>query len=651
MISHIELRKIFADFWKSKGHVEVPGIPLVPQNDPTTLFTGSGMQQLVPNLLGEPHPLGTRLYNIQRCVRAQDIDGVGDNRHDTFFEMLGNWSLGDYFKKDQLRWVFDLYTNKEKGFGLDASKLYVTVFGGEEGIPKDEESINIWTELFLEKGITSDIGTSETFQPNQHITLYGADKNWWSRCGTPNQMPAGEVGGPDSEIFYDFGKERNLHEISIPNGDKCHVNCDCGRFLEIGNSVFVQYVKQSDGTLKELPKKNVDFGGGLERILAAIHDDPDVFKTDAFLPIIQKLTNSYDSMDEDGRRRIRIIADHLRSAVQLASDGLVPGPKEQGYVMRSLIRRAVLNANHLSISNQTLVDTMHAVVKMSNSIDETTVEKVIVIELQKYKVTIENGKKIIAKYLKSKSNKSLSGALRQSEAKFDLIIPPPIELTGEDVFNLFQSIGVPAEEVIEMVKEQGGSVNMDGFDEAKQKHSELSRSGSEQKFKGGLADQSEQVVRYHTATHLLHQALCDVLGGSVRQEGSNITGERLRFDFHCDHKPTPEEIAKVASTIQEKIQESLPVNFVIVPKSDAEKLGAKSFFKERYPDMVKVYVIGSTQEEFQKAIVHPDDCRLTTAYSIEFCGGPHVGNTKEIGTIELYKTEKIGKDLYRIYGK
>ncbi len=648
MISHTKLRKIFADFWKSKGHVEVPGIPLVPQNDPTTLFTGSGMQQLVPNLLGEPHPLGTRLYNIQRCVRAQDIDEVGDNRHDTFFEMMGNWSLGDYFKKDQLRWVFDLYTNKEYGFGLDPSKLYVTVFGGGDGIPKDEESIELWKTLFAEKGISTDIGTAATFQPNQHITLYGADKNWWSRCGTPNQMPKGEVGGPDSEIFYDFGEERNLHETAMVKDEKCNVNCDCGRFGEIGNSVFVQYVKQADGSLKELPKKNVDFGGGLERVLAAVNNDPDVFKTDVFYPIVQELSptsqdifggqSDYSNLDQNTTRSIRIIADHIRTAVQLASDGIVPGPKEQGYVMRSLIRRALNEFTKLNLPDERLkrsvkiaTDTITAT---HQPIDNQAISESIMSEFEKYRETIQNGKQSVSRWLESRA-KTREG----------------VTIRGEEIFNLYQSTGLPPDLIVSIGQSMGRTMQLVGFEEAKQKHSELSRSGSEQKFKGGLADQSEQVVKYHTATHLLHQALCGVLGDSVRQEGSNITGERLRFDFHCDHKPTPEDITKVSSIIQSKIQEALPVNFVIVPKAEAEKLGAKSFFKEKYPDTVKVYVIGATQEEIQKVVDNPVDCRLSTAYSLEFCGGPHVTNTKEIGTIELYKTEKIGKDLYRIYGK
>lgn len=631
MLTHLDVRKRFAQFWETHGHKEVPPIPLVPQNDPTTLFTGSGMQQLVPNLLGEPHPLGTRLYNIQRCVRAQDIDEVGDNRHDTFFEMMGNWSLGDYFKRDQLRWVFDLYTSKAYGFGLDPSKLYVTVFGGDEKIPKDEESISIWKELFAEKGISADVGTAETFHSQQHITLYGAEKNWWSRSGTPSQMPAGEVGGPDSEIFYDFGEARKIHEAAIVKDEKCNVNCDCGRFLEIGNSVFVQYVKHADESLKELPKKNVDFGGGLERVLAAINNDPDMFKTDVFSPIIQTLTSEYDSQEAESKKRMRIIADHLRTTIQLASDGVLPNAKEQGYVMRSLVRRAVLSANILSISNQQLVDAMRAVVRIFNTIDEETVTNVIVTELHKYAATIERGKK---------------------ELKKRLAKQPNIIITGEVAFEIYQSTGLPPEVIVEIGNSVGALVKLAGFEEAKEKHSLLSRSGSEQKFKGGLADQSEQVVKYHTATHLLHQALGDVLGASVRQEGSNITGERLRFDFYCAHKPTPEELAQVAHLINQKISDALTVRQVILPKEEAQRIGAKSFFKEKYPDMVKVFMIGASDETLQmlssKPITTP---RAPFAYSIEFCGGPHVSNTQDIGKLDLYKFEKIGTDLYRIYGK
>lgn len=630
MISNQVVRQRFAAFWQSRKHREVPPIPLVPKDDPTTLFTGSGMQQLVPNLLGAPHPLGTRLYNIQGCVRSQDIDEVGDNRHDTYFEMMGNWSLGDYFKQDQLRWVFDLYTNKEYGFGLDPARLYVTVYGGGEGIPKDDESIGLWRSLFGEANVPSQVGTPETFHPDQHITLYGADKNWWSRSGSPSNMPIGEVGGPDSEIFYDFGEDRLQHETALVKDSICHVNCDCGRFMEIGNSVFVQYVKQPDGSLKELPNRNVDFGGGLERVLAAMHDDPDVFRTDAFSPIIRKLTDRYDSIDEDSRRRTRIIADHLRTAIKLASDGVHPGPKEQGYLLRSLIRRALLHANHLSISNSSLMNAIRAVGEVFPAIDIPSNSQVIVSEINRYRSTVESGEKELKKRL-SKN--------------------PKVMITGDVVFEIFQSTGLPPDVIVDIGNSVGAVVDLSGFEEAKARHSELSRSGSGQKFKGGLADQSEQVIRYHTATHLLHQALYDVLGGSVRQEGSNITGSRLRFDFSCDHRPTPEQIHKIAIKVNQKIRESLPVNHVILPKEAAERLGAKSFFKEKYPDMVKVYVIGATQDEIQSVIEHPDDCRLTTAYSVEFCGGPHVHNTKEIDTIDLYKVEKIGKDLYRVYAR
>lgn len=636
MISHRKVRQIFAEYWKAQNHVEVPPIPLVPQNDPTTLFTGSGMQQLVPNLLGEPHPLGKRLYNIQRCIRAQDVDEVGNSRHDTFFEMMGNWSLGDYFKKDQLTWVFDLYTNTSKGFGLAPSRLYVTVCGGGEGISKDEESINIWKSIFAHRGITSDIGTAQSFHMNQHITLYGTDKNWWSRSGTPYKMPAGEVGGPSSEIFFDFGHERKLHEHSPWKDLPCHPNCDCGRFIEIGNSVFMQFVKQEDGSLKELPKKNVDFGGGLERVLAAIDGDPDIFKTDVFASIVQFLAPDYDLQIGDTRKRIRIIADHLRTVTQLAKDGIIPGAKEQGYFMRSLIRRALINADALSVSDRTMLDAVRAAITIFYTEDQLTdrkvIEEVITTEIQKYRTTVEHGKKELRKRLTKQSSK---------------------EIGGDVVFEIFQSTGLPPEVIMEIGTSVGAQVSLQGFEEAKKKHSDMSRSGSEQKFKGGLADHSEQVVRYHTATHLLHRALSDVLGPSVRQEGSNITGSRLRFDFFCDHKPSPEMLAEITAIINDKIHSSLPVSQIIMPKQEAENLGAKSFFKEKYPEMVKVYTIGGnivqtgdeTSGKSQYSLSNPPP------YSLEFCGGPHVNNTKEIGKIDLYKLEKIGKDLYRVYGK
>ena len=625
MITHLELRKRFSDFWKARGHVEVPGIPLIPQNDPTTLFTGSGMQQLVPNLLGEPHPLGSRLFNIQDCFRSQDIEEVGDNRHDTFFEMMGNWSLGDYFKKDQLPWFFTFLTQELE---LDPTRLFVTVFKGDAFAPRDVESELIWKTQFQQfskeflgigiSEISTNLDPEKGMSPTDRIFYYGASKNWWSRAGEPQNMPIGEIGGPDSEVFFDFDptNQNNIHEQSLFASQPCHPNCDCGRFIEIGNSVFIEYIKTSDGSFKSLPKKNVDFGGGLERMLMATQDQSDIFKIDLFKPIIDSV--SYTGVkDQSVIRNLRIIADHIRSATLLVTDGINPGPNEQGYVTRRLIRRAVRAAQGINIDPNALVNTIIATQSVYGPLYEPikspTVVTTIMDEITKYLTTLENGKRIISKAIHHNPN-----------------------LNGIDVFNLYQSIGVPSGEVAEIAKEMGATVDMSGFEEAKKAHADESRLGSEQKFKGGLADQDEQSVKYHTATHLLHQALCDVLGSIVRQEGSNITGSRLRFDFRCDHKPSIEEIAKISEIINDKIQKAIPVNYVLLPKNEADKLGSKSFFKEKYPDMVKVYYVGDS---------------LDSAYSKEFCGGPHVANTKTIGSLEIYKVEKIGKDIYRIYGK
>ncbi|MFO0704321.1 MAG: alanine--tRNA ligase-related protein [Patescibacteria group bacterium] len=627
MTSHLKIRQIISDFWKSRGHVEVPGIPLVPQNDPTTLFTGSGMQQFVPNLLGEPHPQGTRIFNIQRCLRAQDIEEVGDNRHDTFFEMVGNWSLGDYFKKEQLPWMFELYTSKDHGFGLDSRKLYVTVFTGGSGVAKDEDAINIWKEIFTKAGLKCEVGTQDSWHKDQRITLYDAKKNWWSRAGAPSEMPIGEIGGPDSELFYDFGED--LHDEKA--WGKPHPNSDSGRFLEIGNSVFIQFKKNEKGEMVELPKKNVDFGGGFERILAAINDDPDVFKTDVFSPIISSIATDYDSKSEKEKSQLRIIADHIRSATNLVADGIEPGPNEQGYITRRLIRRAVRAAQKLNIGPDNLVNAVEATqsifAEAYEPIKNPKIKDVVSDEIHKYIQTLENGRKMIERFVaKSKT------------------------VTGKDIFDLYQSSGVPTDEVTEIAKDLGAEVNLEGLEEAKKAHADASRAGSEQKFKGGLADHSEQVVKYHTATHLLHKALENNCGPTVRQEGSNITGERLRFDFRCDHKPTPDEIQKIENEINQKIQEALPVNFVVLPKTQAEKLGAKSFFREKYPDEVKVYFIGPTIEKLENLKSSPTTYNLQPApYSLEFCGGPHVSNTKEIGPVKVKKVEKIGKDIFRIY--
>ncbi len=591
-MTHVQLRQLFQKFWQERGHREVPTIPLVPQNDPTTLFTGSGMQQLVPYLLGEPHPLGKKLYNIQPCFRAQDIEEVGDNRHTTFFEMMGNWSLGTYFKKDQLTWFWQFLTEELK---LPKEKLYISVFAGTKEISEDKESYEIWKSLGV---------------PEKHIFKYGPDKNWWSRAGEPQNMPAGEPGGPDSEVFYEFTQVEHDKKF----GEKCHPNCDCGRFLEIGNSVFMEYKKNPDGTFSPLPNKNVDFGGGLERLLAAANDEPDIFKTDVFSDIV-KIIERWSGKHYEGEniRSIRVIADHIKASTFIILSGVRPSNKGQGYVLRRLLRRAAIKMHKLNgrltphefanIADEGVLKTYENVYSDHQNTRET-VMFVIEDELNKFEKTLDR-------------------ALREFQ-KID-------KINGKIAFDFYQSYGLPVEIMHELATEKGQVINLKEFLEAFHKHRELSRTASAGMFKGGLADQSEQTIKYHTATHLINQVLFDVLGNEVRQEGSNITGERLRFDYYSPVKPTPEQIKQVETIVNEKIKQALPVEFKIMPKAEADKLGAKSFFREKYPEMVKVYFIG--------------------IYSKEFCGGPHVKNTSEIGKISIFKSEKVGSNLYRLYAK
>lgn len=590
-ITYSKLRSLYTDFWRQNNHKEVPAIPLVPKDDPTTLFTGSGMQQLVPYLLGETHPLGTRLFDIQPCLRAQDIEEVGDNRHDTFFEMMGNWSLGDYFKKEQIAWFWQFLTEVLK---LPKEKLYVSVFGGTKEIAADSESYDIWKSL----GVAED-----------HIFKYGPEKNWWSRAGVPENMPAGEPGGPDSEVFYEFTQIK--HDPRF--GGKCHPNCDCGRFLEIGNSVFMQYKKNPDGSFSPLPKQNVDFGGGLERITMAIQDRYDMFETFLYRPIVVEVEKVTGKKYEDDKQSMRIIADHLKASVFLIKDGVLPSNKEQGYVLRRLLRRmtvklrklqgALPSPDEIAEISKVVLD-MYQGTYFNTELDLPLVSKTIAEEIKRFSLSLEKGLREITRME---------------------------TVSGKDAFNLYQSFGFPLEVTEELLREKGQTVDKKQFYAEFQKHKELSRSASAGKFKGGLADHSEQVLKYHTATHLLHQALYDVLGSDIRQEGSNITAERLRFDFYSTKKPTEEEIKKTEEIVNDKIRNELAVEFKILPKAEAQQLGAKSFFREKYPDMVKVYFIGD--------------------YSKEFCGGPHVKNTKEIGSLRIFKYEKIGSSLYRIYAK
>lgn len=602
--AHQELRSLFSDFWESKDHKEVPPIPLVPQNDPTTLFTGSGMQPLVPYLLGEPHPLGEKLFNIQPCFRAQDIEEIGNHRHTTHFEMMGNWSLGTYFKKEQIPWYFEFLTKKLK---FEVEKLFVTVFDGYKEIPRDTESAELWKILGIRK---------------EHISYYGPEKNWWTRSGHPDDMPAGEPGGPDTEVFYDFGEERKIHENSVYHKENCHPNCDCGRFVEIGNSVFMQYQKQKDGSFAELPKKNVDFGGGFERTLAALNDDPDVFTTDLFTPLIKSLEEETGKKykDESYGRSMRIIADHIKGSVFLIKDGVQPSNKEQGYILRRLLRRAAIKYRSLvnSFKPSALTGIAVQTIKSYQGVyfdvnkDQEYITRLIEDEMRRFGNTLERGLKEAEKV-----------------AKID----------GKKAFDLYQTYGFPLEVTEELFKEKGQKINHEEFIKEFEKHKNLSRTAATGKFKGGLADHSDQVLKYHTATHLLHQALFDVLGDDIRQEGSNITKERLRFDFYSPYKPDQEKVKKVEDVINKKIKEELPMRFKIMSKEDAYRIGARSFFREKYSDKVKVYYLGG------------EDDKPETAYSLEFCGGPHVKNTKAIKKIIIYKFENIGSNLYRVYAK
>lgn len=640
MTGHRDLRRKITSFWNSKDHKLAPPIPLVPQNDPTTLFTGSGMQQFVPYLLGEKHPLGNRVFNIQPCLRSQDIEEVGDNRHTTFFEMIGNWSFGDYFKKEQLPWLFEFLTNTETGLGLDPEKLYITTFSGSKEIEADTDSVALWKEIFKGIGMEAkdvQMGSEENAaklgMQGARIFAYDAKKNWWSRAGVPDNMPAGEPGGPDSEIFYEF---TNV-EHNTAFGEHCHPNCDCGRFIEIGNSVFMQYKRNEDGSFSELPKPNVDFGGGLERQLAAVTNNNDVFLTDLFQPIIEKieLVSGKSYSDESLQKYFRIITDHFKGACMLIAIDIVPSNKEQGYVVRRMLRRAIwMGYQYLGISENFMASLVDPMVQIYGDIYTEIAEKqsetkdILQKEESKFRNNLTRGMKEVPKIAERYAREHTTGSA-QEVAK---------EATGEMLFFIYESFGFPPDLTVAMLEEQGWTFTKtfhEEFEKAKKTHSDKSRAGAEGKFKGGLADNSEQVIKYHTATHLLHQALYDVLGSEVRQEGSNITGERLRFDFKADHKPSPEEITQIQTIVNEKVAAALPVTFEMMPKEEAEMVGAKSFFKEKYPDTVKVYFVG------------PKD----NAYSKEFCGGPHVENTKDIGTIIIKKVEKIGSGIFRLYAQ
>jgi len=586
-----EVRSRYLEFFKARGHAIIPSAPIVPENDPTTLFTSSGMQPLVPYLLGQEHPKGTRLANSQLSFRSGDIEEVGDNRHTTFFEMLGNWSLGDYFKKEQLPWFFEFLT---KELGLDPKRLYVTVYHGDEaiGVPRDEESIAIWQNIFAKVNIDAKFVAVGNASDGANTGMQGGrifsyrDKNWWSRVGEPANMPPGEIGGPDSEVFYDF---QTAHDPKY--GAECHPNCDCGRFMEIGNSVFMEYLKQADNTFTKLSKQNVDFGGGLERLAAATLDNPDVFEIDAFdgpKKVLEERSGKKYG-DESATHSFRIILDHVRAANVILDAHVRPSNTEQGYILRRLIRRAIREADRLGIKDMILAQVA------GGHKEEFEKEEV------QFRKTLEKG-------------------MRELEKMGETI----------DAFMLFTTYGFPIELTAEIAKERGLSVDLGAVKTQMEEHQAKSRSGASQKFAGGLADHAEQTIKYHTAHHLLLAALRKVLGPGVHQRGSNITSERLRIDFSYGQKMTDEQKAEVERLVNEKIAEKLLVVRTVMKKEEAEKLGAEHEFGVKYPDTVSVYSVGP----------------LDNAFSIEFCGGPHVANTRELGgeTAKLRKFKIVKEE-------
>ena len=616
------IRRRFLEFQEKRGHQVIQPAPLVLEGDPTTLFTGSGMQPLLPYLLGKEHPMGKRLCDSQPSMRLQDIEDVGDPRHTTVFEMLGNWSLGDYFKEEQIRGFFEFLTQE---VGLDPARLYVTCFIGNEKykIPKDNEAAKIWQKVFEEAGIEAkiaEIGTAEAgdkrgIRPGERIFFYDDHENWWSRGGGCDSTPIGDPCGPDSEVFYDFGVElQDEKKYGL-----AHPASDGARFMEIGNQVFMQYRRLPDGTFEELEKKNVDFGGGLERIAAAAIGSFDVFKISLMKPIIDKLEELSQKSYDNNTDEMRVIADHIRGAYLLAAQGLVPSNKTQGYAMRRLLRRAILRALDLGISTNFLAEIVPIVAEnyadLPNSIlmhREVALDVMLREELA-FRKTLNRGLRELRKL--------------SSRAK---------QLTGNDLFKLQDTYGFPMELSVEECYREGIELTQnyrEEFDAALKEQRERSQTASKGMFKGGLEDHGEQTIKYHTATHLLLAALQKLISPDIVQMGSNTTAERLRFDFNLDHKMTPEEKAAVESQVNEWIEADLPVVYDEYDKQYArDTLGAHGQFLDKYPDKLKVYTIG----DFEQPV------------SREVCGGPHVEHTGVIGHFKIKKEESSSAGVRRI---
>ncbi|MFH0891310.1 MAG: alanine--tRNA ligase [Candidatus Falkowbacteria bacterium] len=616
-----EIRQKYLDFFKKQGHAVILSASLLPENDPSTLFTSSGMQPLVPYLMGEKHPEGTRLADSQKSFRAEDIEEVGDNRHSTFFEMLGNWSLGDYFKKEQLPWFFEFLT---KEVGLDPKRLYVSVYSGNAdiGVERDTVSVEIWKEIFKKSGIEArDFEDADKKgMGDGRIFYYGDRKNWWSRSGAPANMPVGEIGGPDSEVFYDLGAELTRHEKSKWKDEPCHVNCDCGRFIEIGNSVFIEFVRTEKG-FEPLPQKNVDFGGGLERITMVSQGRDNIFETDLYSGILEKITQlSGGKKYRDNMSSFEVIADHLKAACFIMGDdkGVAPSNTDQGYLVRRLIRRAVRYGKQIGINK-----------------DHWTKEAAEIV-IEKYRETypeLARNEKFIINNLdeeETKFAKTLNKGLKEFE-KMD-----SGKVTGHDAFNLFQTYGFPLEMFFEELGRNNIKYDKDSvtseYSREMQKHQDMSRTAAAGKFKGGLADHSEEVTKLHTAAHLMLASLRRVLGDHVHQKGSNITAERLRFDFSHPEKMTDEQKQAVENLVNEAISGAFPVKYEEMTLDEARVYGAEGVFESKYGEKVKVYTVGEGNNIFSK----------------EICGGPHVDNTGSLGKFRIKKEESSGSGTRRI---
>jgi len=641
-----ELREKYIEFFKEKGHQEIPSASLVPENDPTVLFTTAGMHPLVPYLMGENHPAGKRIVNVQKCVRTGDIDDVGDSTHNTFFEMLGNWSLGDYFKEDSIKWSWEFLTDK-KWLGIDPEKIKVTVFEGDDDAPRDKESIKVWQECFEKSGISVEVYDKQK-KNNETARIFPLPKedNWWG--------PAGETGpcGPDTEIFIDLGKSVNF--AKCPNGDNCKPGCHCGRYVEIWNNVFMEYekklkvhkvIKSKVFEYVALSQKNVDTGMGLERTLAVLNGFDNVYETDVLKPIVAQIKSEVQKLDDE--KSIRIIADHIRTSIFMISDGVAPSNLDRGYILRRLLRRAIRHGNLLKMPDGFLLPLAETVIDIYKDFypklekNKNKVLEEIKKEEEKFEKALERGLKKLNEWI-AKMKVYHSNVLEEVEKSPNKKIDNKKKLVklqknlpenpGKFAFNLFTTDGFPVELIQEIVKENGISIDIEVFNKEFKKHQILSRTASAGKFKGGLADAGEKTIKLHTAAHLLLESLRRVLGDHIFQKGSNINAERLRFDFSHPDKLTDEEKQKVEDLVNEQIQKKLPVNCEEMSLEEAKKINAMGVFENKYGEKMKVYTIGEGDNIFSK----------------EICGGPHVKNTSELGKFRIKKEQSSSAGVRRI---